>query len=58
LKEKLLEIFHELLNEWEESETVAINEFGSSIETDPYERLEKKKQDYIKKFNEALEKNN
>lgn len=54
MKKELFEIFRELLNDWEQSEIAAISEFDTSLKNDPYEKLEQRKQDYIKRFNNVL----
>jgi hypothetical protein len=54
LKKELFEIFRELLNDWEQSEIAGISEFDTSLKNDPYEKLEQRKQDYIKRFNNVL----
>lgn len=53
-KNKLLEIFNEVLENWYDAEDVVINDRSISLE-DEYEKLEKKKQEYIKKFLVALD---
>lgn len=51
LKEELLNIFLELLEEWENVEEVSINDRGDVSE---YEELEERKNKYIERFNKAL----
>jgi hypothetical protein len=53
-KKELLKIFMELLDEWESAEDIVINDRDTSIECDEYEELEKRKKEYIKRFNKAL----
>lgn len=51
LKEELLKIFLEVLEEWEDAEEVIINDRGDVSE---YEELEERKNKYIRRFNDAL----
>ncbi|WP_181246055.1 MULTISPECIES: hypothetical protein [Clostridium] len=51
MKEELLNIFLELLEEWENVEEVSINDRGDVSE---YEELEERKNKYIERFNKAL----
>ncbi len=51
---KLLEIFNEVLENWYQAEDVVINDRSISLE-DEYEKLDRKKQEYKKRFLEALD---
>lgn len=51
MKEEILNIFLELLKEWEEAECVCINEYGC---TEDYDKIEPRKQEYIERFNKVL----
>lgn len=55
-KEELSKIFKELLEEWEIAEEIVINDRDTSIEYDEYEELEKRKNEYMKRFDDALSK--
>ena len=52
MKEELLKIFNELLDKWESAEYAWVNEHGI---LNDYDEIEKEKQEYINKFNKALE---
>ncbi|GKX65845.1 hypothetical protein [Inconstantimicrobium mannanitabidum] len=51
LKKELTDIFLELLEEWENSEEIIINDRGDISE---YEELEERKNKYLIKFNGIL----
>lgn len=53
MKEELLKIFLEVLEEWEDAEEVIINDRGYISE---YEELEIRKNKYIERFSNELEK--
>ncbi|WP_176528249.1 hypothetical protein [Bacillus thuringiensis] len=50
-KDNLLEIFEELLKEWEDSESIVIHDRGS---LDDYTQLEKRIEGYRQRFFDAL----
>lgn len=52
-KNKLLEIFNEVLENWATAEDVVINDRSLSYEED-LEELDRKKQEYRKRFIETL----
>lgn len=52
-KKRLLEIFEDLIQEWERAEEVVINDRSINPDKD-YNYLEKKKEEYNRKFLEAL----
>jgi hypothetical protein len=54
LKEKLQDIFNELLSEWEDAESIVINDRSINVEVDEYEELIQRKELYIERFNKAL----
>jgi hypothetical protein len=51
LKDELLKIFLEVLEEWEDAEEVIINDRGNVSE---YVELEERKQEYIERFKKEL----
>ena len=53
MKTEILNLFMELLEEWEIAEEVVINDRGS---IDDYDILDIRKKEYIKKINELLSK--
>lgn len=55
MKDEILNLFMEILEEWEIAEDVVINESG---ELDNYEELSRRKDEYIKKINELIKKIN
>lgn len=50
-KEKVMEIFYELLESWEESECTVIHDRGT---IDDFEELRSNIENYKKRFHEAL----
>lgn len=54
MKEKLQDIFNELLSEWEDAESIVINDRSINVEVDEYEELIQRKELYIERFNKAL----
>lgn len=52
-KNKISEVFNELLEEWYWAEDIAIHDRSINMENE-YEDLEKKKQEYKRRFFEAL----
>jgi hypothetical protein len=54
-KEKLLEIFEELLKDWERAQSYVIQDTICSDDDYDHDDLEKDSEDYRKRFMEALQ---
>lgn len=53
MKEDILNLFLELLEEWEDAEEVIIDDRGS---LNDYDELKRKKEEYLNKINKLLDK--